>query len=66
LLQLERILERDGKLPPTLYVQVDGGPENANKLVLAVLSFFSAKRIGGVEKIVLTRLPVGYVFKFNL
>jgi hypothetical protein len=41
-------------------VQVDGGPENANKLVLAVLSFLLAKRVGGLQKIVLTRLPVGH------
>lgn len=50
----------DGRLPPTLYVQIDGGPENANKLVLAVLSFLVAKRVGGLEQIVLTRLPVGH------
>lgn len=50
----------DGRLPDTLFVQVDGGPENANKLVLAVLSYLVAKRVGGVQKIGLTRLPVGH------
>lgn len=43
-----------------MYVQIDGGPENANKLVLAVLSFLVAKRVGGIQRIVLTRLPVGH------
>ena len=33
---------------------------NANKLVLVVLSFLLAKRVGGLQKIVLTRLPVGH------
>lgn len=61
LLQLEHSMDPDtGQLPHTLYVQVDGGPENANKLVLAVLSFLVAKRVGGLCKIVLTRLPVGH------
>ena len=50
----------DGKLPETLFVQVDGGAENANKLVLAVLSYLVAKRVLGLQKIVLTRLPVGH------
>jgi hypothetical protein len=53
-------MDSNGRLPPTLYVQVDGGPENANKLVWAVLSFLIAKRVGGLQKIVLTRMPVGH------
>lgn len=59
LLQLER-LQVDGRLPPVLNVQIDGGPENANKLVLAVLSYLVIKRVCGLERIVLTRLPVGH------
>ena len=59
LLQLEKQVV-DGKLPKTLFVQIDGGAENANKLVLAVLSYLLAKRVCGLEKIVLTRLPVGH------
>ena len=59
LLQLER-LKVDGRLPPVLNVQIDGGPENANKLVLAVLSYLVIKRVCGLERIVLTRLPVGH------
>lgn len=59
LLQLE-MQKVDGKLPETLFVQVDGGPENANKLVLAVLSYFVAKQVCGLKKIVYSRLPVGH------
>ena len=47
-------------LPETLHVQVDGGKENANKYVLAVLSYLLAVRFGGVRKIIITRLPVGH------
>jgi hypothetical protein len=59
LLQLER-LKVDGRLPPVLNVQIDGGPENANKLVLAVLSYLVIKHVCGLQHIVLTRLPVGH------
>ena len=39
---------------------------NANKLVLAVLSFLLAKRVGGLQKIVLTRLPVSAQYLFSM
>ena len=46
------------KYPHTWYIQIDGGSENANKYLLAALEFITAKRL--VQKIILTRLPVGH------
>jgi hypothetical protein len=61
LYQLERLYTKnDDKLPSVVYVQIDGGSENVNKTVLAMLSLLVAKRVGGVRQIVLTRLPVGH------
>ena len=64
LLQLENLMI-DGVLPKTIYVQVDGGPENANKLVLAVLTYLMTKRIGGCQKMFVTRLPVGHTHEVS-
>jgi hypothetical protein len=47
-----------GKLPDTIYHQIDGGPENIAKTVLAVSELLVAKRL--TKKVVLTRLPVGH------
>ena len=44
--------------PQTWYIQIDGGSENANKYLFAALEYIVAKRL--VQKIVLTRLPVGH------
>ena len=61
LYQLERLYDKNGGiLPPTVYVQIDGGSENVNKTVLSMLSLLVAKRVGGIRQIVLTRLPVGH------
>lgn len=60
LLQLEKRLANFGFLPPTLYIQVDGGPENANETLLAFLALIVARRLGNLQRIVLTRLPVGH------
>ena len=61
LYQLERLyLANQESLPPTVYVQIDGGSENVNKTVLAMLSLLVAKRVGGLRNLVLTRLPVGH------
>ena len=46
------------KLPETIYHQVDGGPENANNLILGICELLVAKRL--VRKVVLTRLPPGH------
>jgi hypothetical protein len=48
----------EGKLPPTIYIQVDGGPENANKLFLAYCEYIVAS--GLTDEIVISRLPVGH------
>lgn len=57
LLQLEQKL-RHGILPSTVYLQIDGGSENANKYTLAVCELLIIRRL--CKKIVLTRLPVGH------
>ena len=46
------------KLPETIYHQVDGGPENANNLILGICELLVAKRL--VREVVLTRLPAGH------
>lgn len=57
--QLEKFKRRNGgNYPETLYVQVDGGSENANSTLLATLELLVAKRI--IKTIVMTRLPVGH------
>ena len=49
---------KDGKLPPVLYHQIDGGSENANILYLAICFMLVAK--GLCLKVVLTRLLPGH------
>lgn len=44
--------------PEELYVQLDGGSENANQYVLAALELLVIKRI--VRKVLFTRLPTGH------
>ena len=52
LYQLERLYTRNGdKLPPVVYVQIDGGSENVNKTVLAMLSLLVAKRVGEFKRL---------------
>lgn len=48
----------DGVFPEKIYVQVDGGGENANKYVLGFLELLVAKRIA--KLVLFTRLPVGH------
>jgi hypothetical protein len=48
-----------GPLSPVLFIQIDGGPENANKTMLALCELLIARGIIR-EKIVLCRLPVGH------
>ena len=45
-----------GKLPETLYHQIDGGVENASALTIALGEFLIHRRL--VRKVVFTRLPV--------
>ena len=57
--QLEAWKQRNGnRFPETLYIQLDGGSENANKYVLAMLELLVSKKI--VKTIYFTRLPTGH------
>ena len=56
--QLESFHKRHGCYPETLYLQVDGGSENANQYVLALLELLVAKRC--CREIYFTRLPAGH------
>ena len=47
-----------GKMPETIYLQIDGGSENANKYVIAMCELMCAKRLA--KDIWITRLPVGH------
>lgn len=58
LLQIEKRLNQDKKLPPTLYLQVDGGAENANKTVLAFCELLVGRRV--FKYVFLNRLMVGH------
>ena len=50
-----------GKLPHTIYIQIDGGSENANKLTLAMMCLIVAKATKlGCHQLYLTRLPPGH------
>ena len=50
--------QREGNLPPTIYIQVDGGSENANIFFFAMAELLICKKMA--KKIVITRLPVGH------
>jgi hypothetical protein len=58
LMQLESRIARTGSLPDTIFIQVDGGSENANKYVLAICELLIHKRL--TKNIYFTRLPVGH------
>jgi hypothetical protein len=60
LLHFQNRLKDDKFLPSTVYVQIDGGPDLANRTFYAVMSLLVARRVGGINKIVVTRLPVGH------
>ena len=48
----------DGKFPEELFIQVDGGSENANKTILGLCEYLVAKRL--IKSITYTRLPTGH------
>jgi hypothetical protein len=52
------ILKSGGKLPETIYYQVDGGSENTARAVMGMAELLVAKGI--VHNLVITRLPVGH------
>ena len=56
---LEEAFEFSGKLPKTLYIQIDGGSENANYAFLAWMEIIISLDLG-VEEIWVCRLRVGH------
>ena len=53
-----RLLNPSLEYPEEIYIQIDGGSENANKYIPALCEYLVAKRI--TKRIILTRLPVGH------
>lgn len=58
LLQLESWRKRNECYPDEIFVQVDGGSENANQYVLGMLELLVTKRMA--KRIYYTRLPTGH------
>jgi hypothetical protein len=56
--ELQEVIDREGRLPDTIFHQIDGGSENANRAHLAIAELLVAKRL--CRKVVLTRLPPGH------
>jgi len=50
--------KNDDRYPRKVYWQIDGGPENANKYILAMCEYLVAST--SIEEIFLSRLPVGH------
>jgi len=48
----------NGSLPSTVFYQMDGGPDNANRHVLAIAELLVARRL--TRKVVVSRLLVGH------
>lgn len=48
----------NNKFPEELFIQIDGGSENANETVIALCEYLVAKRI--IRSITLSRLPTGH------
>jgi hypothetical protein len=58
LLSLEKLLAEEGKLPHTVFHQIDGGSENTSKTVIAICELLVSR--GLCKRIELTRLLVGH------
>ena len=58
LMMLEKFNIRHGYYPEKLYLQVDGGSENANQYVLAMLELLVVKRC--CRDVYYSRLPAGH------
>ena len=56
--QIERYKKKHRRFPRKLYMQVDGGAENANSDVIAYMEYLVVLRI--IPEIYITRLPVGH------
>jgi len=55
---LEIEYRRDGKLPDTLFQQIDGGGENANEITIGMAELLV--HWGLTKRVIITRLPVGH------
>jgi hypothetical protein len=55
---LEKVHAEEGKLPDTIYHQIDGGSENTAKAWFALCELLVARRL--CKRVVLTRLMVGH------
>ena len=55
---LEKVIQDEGKLPDTVYHQIDGGSENTARAWFALCELIVARRL--CKKLVLTRLTVGH------
>ncbi len=58
LLTLEQIIADEGKIPDTLYYQIDGGSENIARVCYALCELIVSR--GLVKQVFLTRLMVGH------
>ena len=58
LAQIEKFKKRNGYYPEELFLQVDGGSENANQYLLTILELLVVKRM--VRVVWYTRLPTGH------
>jgi len=58
LCELEETINREGRLPDTIFLQIDGGSENTAKAVLGICELLVAKRL--TKKLVISRLIVGH------
>jgi hypothetical protein len=58
LTQIEDWKNRNGYYPEEIYLQVDGGSENANQYLLSMLELLVVKRIS--KLVYFTRLPTGH------
>jgi len=57
--QIDKFRERnEGRLPENIYIQLDGGGENANETLLGLLELLVAKNVA--KMILFSRLPVGH------
>lgn len=61
LTMIERTYLREKRLPGTLFIQIDGGGENANTTLLAFCSLLAVRfKHIGLREVYLTRLPPGH------
>ena len=58
LLALEKVKREEGRVPDTVYYQIDGGPENTANAVFGIAELIIVR--GLAKRVVITRLPVGH------